>query len=252
MSDAARPAVRGALGDTAAVLGTFLVVGVLAGIAWWLLVDPAVYTSARGGAAMGELELAKRFAVDGWYSVLAVVAGFPAGVGLTWWRSRDPRLTTLLLLPGAALAAATTSYVGGLLGPDDPGARLEGAARGQTFPVELAVTAYQAHLMWPIAVLAGALMVLWSSDRRGTATGAARSPAPPRADPVAWTRATTPPRRTRKPPCPPTSRRPPSPSTSTPAAARPRDEGARDLHCSRRRPPRWPASSAWAGGRRCR
>lgn len=163
MSDADRAGVRGALADTAVVLGAFLVLGVVAGVAWWLLVDPAVYTSARGGAAMDELQLARRFSTDGWYSVIAVVGGFLAGVGLTWWRSRDPRVTTLLLLPGSALAAATMTYVGGLLGPDDPGTRLEGAARGDTFPVELAVTAFQAYLLWPIAVLAGALMVLWSS-----------------------------------------------------------------------------------------
>lgn len=163
MSETVRPGARAVLADVGVVLGTFVALGVLAGVAWWLLVDPAVYTSARGGAAMDELQLAKRFSTDGWYSVIAVVGGFLAGVGLTWWRSRDPRLTTVLLLPGSALAAATTSYVGGLLGPEDPGARLDGATRGDTFPVELAVTAFQAHLMWPIAVLAGALMVLWSS-----------------------------------------------------------------------------------------
>lgn len=155
--------MRGAVADAAAVAGTFLVLGGVAGLAWWLLVDPAVYTSGPGGAAMGELELAKRFSADGWYSVLAVVLGLPAGAVLTWWRSRDPRATTVLLVPGAALAAATCAYLGRLLGPEDPGARLQGAAPGSTFPVELTVTAYQAHLLWPLAALAGALMVLWSS-----------------------------------------------------------------------------------------
>lgn len=155
---------RTAAGDVVAVLGGLLLVGAVSGVVWWLLVDPAEYTAAPGGAgSMGELELAGRFAADGWYAVVALVVGFLSGVGLTWWRSRDLRVTTLLLVPGAALAAAAMAFVGGLLGPQDSEELLAGAARGDTVPVELAVSAFPAYLMWPIGVLAGALMVLWSS-----------------------------------------------------------------------------------------
>ncbi len=155
---------RGPAADVAVVLGAFLVLGIVAGVVWSLLVDPAEYTKVRGGSgSMGELDLAKRFAADGWYAVIAVVGGFPAGVGLTWWRSRDFRVTTALLVPGAAIAAAAAAYVGRLLGPGDSGAALSHVARGDTVPVELAVSSLPVYLTWPIAVLAGALMVLWSS-----------------------------------------------------------------------------------------
>ncbi|HEU4514190.1 MAG TPA: hypothetical protein VFR87_13875 [Nocardioidaceae bacterium] len=155
---------QGLVADVVAVLGTFLVLGVVSGVAWSLLVDPAEYTKVPGGSgAMGELDLAKRFAADGWYAVIAIVGGFLAGVGLTWWRTRDFRVTAALLVPGAALAAATTTYVGRLLGPADSGDALSGVARGETVPAELAVSSLPVYLTWPIAVLAGALMVLWSS-----------------------------------------------------------------------------------------
>ena len=105
--------------DVVVVLGTFLLLGVVCGVLWWLLVDPAAYTrTARGGAAMSEIELSKRFNADGWYAVIAIVAGFLSGLGLAWWRTRDFRLTTALLVPGAALAAWVMSVVGHGFGPD--------------------------------------------------------------------------------------------------------------------------------------
>lgn len=157
---------HGAGADLVAILGTFVVLGAVCGVIWWLVVDPAEFTrTADGGAAMGEVQLSKRFNPDGWYSVIAIVAGFLSGLGLTWWRSRDFRLTTLLLVPGAALAAATMAVVGRALGPDNPHITLVDAPRGAMVPVQLAVTATPSYLMWPIAVLVGALMVLWSSPR---------------------------------------------------------------------------------------
>ena len=155
---------RGPLADVVTVLATFAVVGAVCGVLWWLLVDPAEYTRILGGGAtMMEVELSKRFNADGWYSVIAIVAGFLTGLGVTWWRSRDPWLTTFLLLPGAALAAAVMATVGHALGPENPDVALAGVARGQSVPVELVVTATAGYLMWPVAVLFGALMVLWSS-----------------------------------------------------------------------------------------
>lgn len=155
---------RQLVADVVVVLGAFLALGVVSGVAWSLLVDPAEYTKVPGGSGeMGELDLAKRFGADGWYSVVAIVAGFLSGVGLTWWRTRDFRVTVALLVPGAALAAATMAYVGRLLGPGDSGAALARVGRWDTVPVELVVSSLPVYLTWPIAVLAGALMVLWSS-----------------------------------------------------------------------------------------
>jgi hypothetical protein len=158
---------RDARADVLVVLGWHLVVGVLGGVAWWLLADLPVYTATASGAHMSEVALSHRFDADGWFVVIAAVAGFVSGVVLTWWRSRDHRLTTVLLLVGSVVAAASHGVVGGVLGPPDPEPVLAGLAEGETVPVPLVVSADVAYLSWPIAVLAGALMVLWSSTRVG-------------------------------------------------------------------------------------
>jgi hypothetical protein len=152
----------GAVSDVLVVLGSLAILGLACGLLWWLLVQPAEFTKMRDGGAMGEVELGKRFAADGWYVVLALVAGSVAGAGLTWWRARDALLTTGLLVIGAVLAAAVMALTGHLLGPGDPQARLAAAKAGAHVPVQLAVTAKTAYLAWPIGVLAGALLVLWS------------------------------------------------------------------------------------------
>lgn len=157
---------RGPVLDVLAVLGTFLVVGALCGVVWLLVADPGHLQRVPGGfQAPSELDLARQFNPDGWYSVIAIVAGFLTGLGLTWWRSRDFLLTTVMLLPGAALAAAAMAWVGHALGPADPHLVLLHARIGTVAPLDLSVTAKACYFLWPVAVLFGALMVLWSSPR---------------------------------------------------------------------------------------
>ncbi len=153
---------RGVLPDLVFVLGTLVVLGAVCGVLWWWAVDPALYTKLRNGAAMGEVQLGKRFNADGWYVVLGLVPGLVAGAVLTWWRSRDPLLTAGLLLVGSVAAAAVMAYVGHLLGPGDPHAVLANATAGTHAAVRLDVSAWTAYLAWPIGALAGALVVLWS------------------------------------------------------------------------------------------
>lgn len=159
---------RGPAADVVVILGALLALGVAGALLWWAVVDLPVYVKARGGGArMSEVDLMRRFDVDGWYAVIAGVSGFLAGLGLTWWRARDFRLTTLLLVVGAALAGATMASLGRLLGPDDPERALATAPVGAEAPVQLLVTGDSTYLVWPVAVLFGALMVLWSSPRVG-------------------------------------------------------------------------------------
>jgi hypothetical protein len=155
----------GRAGDVAVVLGTFLLVGVACGVVWWLLVEPATFTKVASGGSMGEDELAKRFNADGWYAVIAAVAGLTVGLLLTLWRSRDFVLTTVLLVVGSGIAAAAMALSGHLLGPGDPNAALAAAAPGTAVPVQLGVDAKACYLIWPMAALVGALMVLWSPPK---------------------------------------------------------------------------------------
>ena len=153
----------GARGDAIAVLGTSLALGLLGGVLWWLLTEPAMFTvGEKGSLGMGEVELADRFSATGWFTVLAAVLGALSGGALTWWRNRDPIVTAGLLVVGSVLGTATMAGVGRLLGPPDAEAAAAAARPGELVPAALEVGAEVAYLVWTIAALAGALMVLWS------------------------------------------------------------------------------------------
>ena len=156
------PGTRGGGGraDAAVILGTLVVLGLVGGVLWWLLVDPATYTRTRQGGVMSEAQFARQFDADGVYVAIAAVAGLLSGLALSWWRRRDPLLTSVLLVLGSVLAAALMVLVGRLLGPGDPGPALRSAAVGARVPVRLTVDAFPVYLVWPLAVLAGDLLVL--------------------------------------------------------------------------------------------
>ena len=155
-------------GDAIAILGTSLVLGLVGGVLWWLLTEPAMFTVGEGGTlGMGEVELADRFSATGWFTVLSAVLGALSGGALTWWRNRDPILTVALLVLGSAVGTATMAGVGRLLGPPDPEVAAAAAQPGDLVPAALEVGAGASYLVWTIAALAGALMVLWSPTTDG-------------------------------------------------------------------------------------
>ena len=162
-TDRSRTRRDGPLADVVVVLGCYLLLGAVCGVVWWLLVQPALFTKVHGGGSMSELQLGNEFNGDGWYAVIAAVVGIVSGLCLTWWRSRDYLLTTLLLVPGAALAAAVMLLVGHALGPGDPQAALAAAQAGQHIPDQIQVAGWATYLVWPMGALVGALGVLWSS-----------------------------------------------------------------------------------------
>ena len=168
----ARSRLRDVVVDLTIVLGGMVLLGVLCGVLWWLLVDPPAFTKLRDGGVMREHDLSRQFSADGVYVVVATVAGLVGGLLLTWWRSRDVLLTSVLLVVGAVLAAATMELTGQLLGPGDPGSTLAAVEVGSQVPEPLDVgvagglrqgdglDAFSVYLAWPISVLAGALVVL--------------------------------------------------------------------------------------------
>lgn len=152
--------------DAAVVLGVLLLLAVAAGLVWPHLVDPVEVVLTPEGAVSDEVALAQQFDDDGWYAVLAAVGGALAGALLTWWRSRDPVATVLLVVVGAFFAAWVMAEVGAAAGPPPAETALAGAQVGATAPAQVAVHATAAYLVWPIAATFGAVVVLWSG--RGT------------------------------------------------------------------------------------
>ena len=150
------------LADAAVVVGVLLLLGAVAGVLWPQLVEPVVFTRTADDIVSDEVALARQFDGDGWYVVLAAVAGAVAGVVLTLWRQRDPVATVLLLLLGSCLAAWVMKELGTALGPPDVRGVLQDAEVGATAPDQVAVRATAAYAVWPMATLLGAVAVLWT------------------------------------------------------------------------------------------
>jgi hypothetical protein len=161
-SSASRSPTRALATDAVIILGVLLLLAVVAGLVWPRLVEPVPFVRTRQGIVSDEVALAHEFDDVGWYVVLAAGVGAVAGGVLAWSRSRDPVATVLLLLAGAAGAAWVMAQVGTAVGPPSPATVLADAPLGASAPARVEVHALAAYLVWPIAVLFGAVVVLWS------------------------------------------------------------------------------------------
>jgi hypothetical protein len=163
--------------DVAVVVAWFVGLGILAAVLWWQLTPLAEYTRTATNAEMGEEELGRQVAADGWYVVIAAVGGLLSGVGLMSLRRRDPLAMVVLVTLGSLLCAWVMLRVGLWLGPADPKSALPHAAVGAKVPLQLKPHASGVVYVWPITALLGAIGVIW--------TGEGRRPATPEEDPQA-------------------------------------------------------------------
>ena len=156
---------EGVLGDVAVVLGCFLLAGLVAGLVWPLLVSPVEVVRTEAGLSTAEVALSERFDNDAWFMVLAVALGAPLGLLMTAWRRADEIVTVVAVVVGASLASWMTGAIGRSVGPEDPAVALSDAPVGATAEGMVSVAAQGAYFVWPLAALAGALLVLWGGDR---------------------------------------------------------------------------------------
>lgn len=156
---------RGVLADAVVVLAAFLLAAVAVGAAWPHLVDPVVVTRTKGGLLTDEVALADRFGAVAWYSLLSGGVSLVLGVVLLLVRRTHDVVTVLAVVAGACLAAWLSARLGTWWGPDDPQQVLAHAQVGATAPDRVVLSADAAYLVWPIAALVGAVVVLWSRPR---------------------------------------------------------------------------------------
>jgi hypothetical protein len=154
---------RGAdlLRDAAIVLAWFVVVGVVAGLVWWQLVDLPHATREGGSVVVEADQLGKQVNIDGWFLVLALVGGGVSGLVLLFWRERDPLAMVLLVTLGSGLAGVIAARLGRLLGPGSAQDALRHAADGAHAPMPLTLHASGVYWVWPAAAAVGALIYLW-------------------------------------------------------------------------------------------
>lgn len=139
----------------------FAIVGVVAGVVWVLVVNPPEVTRAGGRATVPPEELARQVGMDGWFALIALVAGALSGVLLMVWRRRDPLLMVALVALGGGLASWLMITTGKALGPADELSALRQLPDGSHVSEHLRLHASGVAWVWPIAAVFGALLYLW-------------------------------------------------------------------------------------------
>lgn len=173
---------RAMLVDALVTLGAFVLGGLVVGLLWPQVVDPVLVTRNEFGILSDEVALANQFDNDGWYTLLGGGCGLLLGVVLTAWRRTDELVTFLVVVAGAFVAAWLSARVGTALGPDDAEEVLARAAVGTTVPDQVVLSSDAAYLVWPIAAVAGALLVLWSPWGRRLLDRGREGPGPSETD----------------------------------------------------------------------
>ncbi len=137
-----------------------LALGVVGGLLWWWLAEPAEWEVTEQGiiltedAARGQFAVVVTFVAVG--AVLSLVWGWAAGRSL-----RELGWVLVPVLAVVAGAAAVIAWqVGLLLGPPDP-RDVADPSLGDRLPSQLEVDAVAAFLVWPMFALLGLLVSAW-------------------------------------------------------------------------------------------
>jgi hypothetical protein len=151
--------------DLALTIGLFAVLGVAGAFVWRAVVTlptfVAVTSGGRTGGEMDQVQLARIVGIDGWFFVIAAVAGLVAGaVVVLVRRHSDPLVLVVLLAIAGALAAWVMVHVGVWLGPAKPETVLPTVHAGAHVPLQLKPKAGSVEVVWPFAAVLGALVML--------------------------------------------------------------------------------------------
>lgn len=158
-----------ALGQAAAIVVAFAVVGLLCGLLW-----EAAWTPAQGEVVKHvwypiswDRAQPAYFAGTGWYVLIGFLAGVVVG-GLAAWRLDRSELVTLAaLVVGGLLAAYLMRVVGLHRGPGNPQHAAKTAADGTTLPSQLTLSRWWLLSIVPGGALAALAVVYLTLARRG-------------------------------------------------------------------------------------
>ncbi len=162
-----QPAAR-----TAAVLvGWSVALGLVLGPLWALVAPEVLVTVRDGSAFLSQEQGAMLIGVDGWFTVLGVLAGVAIGA-LAWWRYRHQIIG---MLAGSAIGGFLGSViawrVGVWLGPGALESRVDGVPDGTQIAAPLTLAAKAALLAWPIAAVSVVFLLALVEPRGGARGG---------------------------------------------------------------------------------
>ena len=167
------------------MVGWSALAGLPVGLVWWLVAPlPRIAKRADGLYRAGGEGNEAAIAADGWFAVLAVLAGVVTAL-VVYLMSRPGRVAPLVgLAVGGLLGAVVAWRFGVLLGPGPIESTARGLEVGARFDGPLDVSALGVLLAWPLAAV-----ITYFAVSAGSETG---DPLAGRDDGAAATRAATP------------------------------------------------------------
>jgi len=136
-----------------------IVVGVVGGLAWIQLAEPAYWQVSDGHLIMTEEAATAEFGVMVWFVVIGAVLSFVLGfAGQLVLRSEWSGVVAMAL---AAVAAGLIAWrLGIAFGPADPRSVVD-AHQGDLVPDQLTVGSPAPFFAWPLGALLGVLIATW-------------------------------------------------------------------------------------------
>lgn len=176
-----RGTIQDLLTSISVVTAWFTAAGLLGALIWVKVTPLPGFTRVAAGGTMDEEQLAKQFSANGWFVVIAVVAGLLSGLVLMLVRRRTlPAVMVVLVALGGGLATVLMVQCGLAWGPGDPDAALAVAQIGDVVPIRLEVDAKGVYFAWSVAALLGAAIGTWLLEL------VEQRPEPPGSDPAQY------------------------------------------------------------------
>jgi len=137
-----------------------LLAGVISGLVWHLAAQPPVYkVGFDGSATISESALSRLVTMDAWFVLIGLLGGM--GLGTLVWKLAAPVgwPVALFAVVAGLLAGLVCWQVGELLGPRHFADRLAAVgAQGGLVPLDFALRAKSALLIWPIGAVLAVLL----------------------------------------------------------------------------------------------
>ncbi len=172
------PEIRADLGSSVGLVVALALVGVPAGLLWWLLAPRAEYRiTPDGPVVLGQPSEELLVADDAVFVLVLAATGLLCGAAAWRWRRRRGVATLLALAIGGTLSGVVASWLGELLGRGPTEAEL--AQVGAVVTTTLGLASPPAFAVAPFAaVLAYVIGVLYVADDGLGRTADARPASP--------------------------------------------------------------------------
>lgn len=169
-----RGGLRPVLLDSGIVAVWFAVAGALGAFVWSRVTTLPKVTRSGSSGTVAPDQLVQQVGIDGWFFVIALVGGVTSGLVLLAWRNRDPVLSVVLVVLGAAMASWLMLRLGLLLGPEKELTALRSVPEGGKVHMQLQLSAPGMAWVWLTGAALGALVQLWVLEKQGDGSSARR------------------------------------------------------------------------------